>query len=84
MGGASVRTAGARLYGDGLIRRDYNTTISGRREHDQRNRGDTGTRFQYDRHYSPLRPAGALTARRLMGLEAVDEGGHTLSTASWG
>src|SRR4051812_5163292 len=75
----SVRVGTHRLYAYGLIQRDYNN--------DELTADDTingsaaiPTRFHYDSHYLAVGATGALSDRLSYGVEAVYEGGHTLSS----
>jgi Alginate export len=76
----TLRAGTHHLYAYGLIQRDYNNdrltaddTIDGQPA--------TPTLFHYDSHYLGIGASGALTDRLLYGVEAVYEGGHTLSSS---
>jgi hypothetical protein len=76
----SVRAGVHRLYAYGLIQRDYNSDDL--TAEDMINGSPAiPTHFHYDSHYIGIGASGALTDRLSYGVEAVYEGGHTLSSS---
>ena len=76
----TLRAGTHHIYAYGLIQRDYNNdeltaedTIDGSPA--------TPTQFHYDSEYIGIGANGALSDRLLYGVEAVYEGGHTLSSS---
>jgi hypothetical protein len=71
---ASMDVAGHRPYVYGMIQRDYNT-------HDESTSGPITTRFDYNSYYIGVGSNGPLSDRLLYSVEAVYEGGHSLSNS---
>jgi hypothetical protein len=70
----SRNVGGHRPYVYGLLQRDYN-------EHDTLVTGPVTTNYDYNSHYLGIGATGPLTDRLLYGVEAVYEGGETLSNS---
>jgi hypothetical protein len=70
----SRNISGHRPYLYGLLQRDYN-------EHDTLVTGPVTAEFDYNSHYLGIGSSGPITDRLLYGVEAVYEGGDTMSNS---